>query len=117
MAAQLGFDQLARETWQVVDAVAAGIAVNGLHDSSGKRVRVAAQIFDERTLALAEISVDDALHAGQPLDIGKEKLLLRGMLAAVVEQQGQDALAVERPLSAGRDRLRRSFGRPQRCRR
>lgn len=36
MAAQLGFDQLARETWQVVDAVAAGIAVNGLHDSPGK---------------------------------------------------------------------------------
>ena len=105
MAAQLGFDQLAREARQVVDAVAAGIAVNGLHDRPGKRVRVAAQVFDERTLTLAEISVHDALHAGQPLDIGKEKLLLRGMLAAVVEQQGQDALAVERPLSAGRGGL------------
>ena len=32
------------------------------------------------------------------------------MLAAVVEQQGQDALAVERPLSAGRGGLCRDAG-------
>ena len=107
MAAQLGFDQLTREARQVVDAVAAGIAVNGLHDGPGERVRVAAQVFDERTLALAEVAVYNALHAGKPLDVGEEQLLLRGAFAAVVEQQGQDALAVERTLSAGRGRLRR----------
>ena len=107
MAAQLGFDQLTREARQVVDAVAAGVAVNGLHDGLGERIGVAAQVLDERTLALAEVAVYNALHAGKTLDVGEEQLLLRGAFAAVVEQQGQDALAVERTLSAGRGRLRR----------